>query len=203
MSSTAAAAVPFSELGLSETVLRAVKAIGYESASPIQAATIPAMLEGADILGQAATGTGKTAAFALPILSKIDTKKREPQALVLAPTSVVANWQAELARFAPELEVRVYRGAERRSRLEALAPATVLVTSYELLLRDRAHFEELAFATLVVDEAQTLKNARTLRARAVHGLSAAFRIALSGTLTDDDEIQWRFHQAWCDRRAAA
>ena len=66
-------AVLFSDLGLSETVLHAVKAIGYESASPIQAATIPAMLEGADILGQAQTGTGKTAAFALPILSRLDT----------------------------------------------------------------------------------------------------------------------------------
>ena len=60
-------AVPFSELGLSEAVVRAVKSVGYESASPIQAATIPAMLEGVDILGQAQTGTGKTAAFALAI----------------------------------------------------------------------------------------------------------------------------------------
>ncbi len=55
-----------------------MKTIGYESASPIQAATIPALLEGADILGQAQTGTGKTAAFALPILSKIDIKQRAP-----------------------------------------------------------------------------------------------------------------------------
>ena len=89
MSSTANA-VPFSDLGLSETVLRAVKAIGYESASPIQAATIPAMLEGADILGQAQTGTGKTAAFALPILSQLDMKKRFPQALVMVPTRELA-----------------------------------------------------------------------------------------------------------------
>ena len=93
--SDTAAAVPFSELGLSETVLRAVKAIGYESASPIQAATIPAMLEGTDILGQAQTGTGKTAAFALPILSKLDLKKREPQALVLVPTRELAIQVAE------------------------------------------------------------------------------------------------------------
>jgi ATP-dependent RNA helicase DeaD len=87
--------VPFSELGLPDTVLRAVKSIGYESASPIQAATIPAMLEGADILGQAQTGTGKTAAFALPILARIDTKKREPQALVLVPTRELAIQVAE------------------------------------------------------------------------------------------------------------
>jgi ATP-dependent RNA helicase DeaD len=90
-----AAAVLFSDLGLSETVVKAVKAIGYESASPIQAATIPAMLEGADILGQAQTGTGKTAAFALPILSRLDMKKRVPQALVLVPTRELAIQVAE------------------------------------------------------------------------------------------------------------
>jgi ATP-dependent RNA helicase DeaD len=88
-------AVPFAELGLSEAVLRAVKTIGYESASPIQAATIPALLEGADILGQAQTGTGKTAAFALPILSMLDMKKRTVQALVLVPTRELAIQVAE------------------------------------------------------------------------------------------------------------
>jgi ATP-dependent RNA helicase DeaD len=87
--------VPFSALGLSEQVLRAVKTIGYESASPIQAATIPALLEGSDILGQAQTGTGKTAAFALPILSKLDLKQRAPQALVLVPTRELAIQVAE------------------------------------------------------------------------------------------------------------
>ena len=89
------AAVPFSELGLSEAVVRAVKGVGYESASPIQAATIPAMLEGADILGQAQTGTGKTAAFALPILSRLNMKDRVPQALVLVPTRELAIQVAE------------------------------------------------------------------------------------------------------------
>ncbi len=92
---SAADTVPFSDLGLSETVVRAVKSIGYESASPIQAATIPAMLEGADILGQAQTGTGKTAAFALPILSRLDMKKKAPQALVLVPTRELAIQVAE------------------------------------------------------------------------------------------------------------
>ena len=85
-----APSVLFSDLGLTDAVVRAVKAIGYESASPIQAATIPALLEGADILGQAQTGTGKTAAFALPILSRLDMKKRAPQALVLVPTRELA-----------------------------------------------------------------------------------------------------------------
>jgi ATP-dependent RNA helicase DeaD len=88
-------AVLFSDLGLSDSVVRAVKGIGYESASPIQAATIPAMLAGADILGQAQTGTGKTAAFALPILSRLNMKDRVPQALVMVPTRELAIQVAE------------------------------------------------------------------------------------------------------------
>jgi len=90
--------VLFSDLGLSELVVQAVKAIGYESASPIQAATIPAMLEGIDILGQAQTGTGKTAAFALPILSRLEMKKHVPQALVLVPTRELAIQVSEAFR---------------------------------------------------------------------------------------------------------
>ena len=90
------AAVPFSDLGLSETVVRAVKAIGYESASPIQAATIPAMLEGADIIGQAQTGTGKTAAFALPILSQLGHEEaRCPRRWCWCRR---ANWRSRLPR---------------------------------------------------------------------------------------------------------
>ncbi len=87
--------VLFSDLGLSDIVVRAVKAIGYESVTPIQAATIPALLEGGDILGQAQTGTGKTAAFALPILSKLDLAQKDPQALVLVPTRELAIQVAE------------------------------------------------------------------------------------------------------------
>ena len=74
----------FSDLNLSEPLLRALKDVGYESPSPIQAATIPILLENRDVLGQAQTGTGKTAAFALPILSRIDIRQTTPQALVLA-----------------------------------------------------------------------------------------------------------------------
>jgi SNF2 family DNA or RNA helicase len=102
-------------------------------------------------------------------------------ALVLAPTSVVSNWSVELARFAPELEVRIYRGAERASALSDLRPGCVLVTSYELLLRDRSCFRELRFATQVLDEAHLIKNARTHRARAALAIRAEFRLALSGT----------------------
>ncbi len=85
----------FADLGLSAPVMAAVTAVGYESPSPIQAATIPAMLAGRDVLGTAQTGTGKTAAFALPVLSNIDLNAERPQALVLAPTRELAIQVAE------------------------------------------------------------------------------------------------------------
>lgn len=85
----------FEDLGLSPKVLEGLKGIGYETPSPIQAETIPLILEGRDVLGQAQTGTGKTAAFALPLLSKIDLKARAPQVLVLAPTRELAIQVAE------------------------------------------------------------------------------------------------------------
>src|SRR5471030_447816 len=80
----------FRELALSEPVLQALTDVGYESPSPIQAATIPVLLSGRDMLGQAQTGTGKTAAFALPALTQIDLAGREPQVLVLVPTRELA-----------------------------------------------------------------------------------------------------------------
>jgi superfamily II DNA or RNA helicase len=102
-------------------------------------------------------------------------------ALVIAPTTLLANWQNELARFAPELRPLVYRGPARQALLGELGPGTVLITSYEVLLRDRAHFESRSFATQVIDEAQNLRNARTSRARAVAEVQAEFRVALTGT----------------------
>ncbi len=83
-------AVTFADLGLSDAVLKAVKDIGYETPSAIQAATIPPLLAGRDVVGLAQTGTGKTAAFALPILSRLDVTQKTPQALVLSPTRELA-----------------------------------------------------------------------------------------------------------------
>ena len=94
-SDSAPAAAGFTALGLDPNVLRALADVGYESPSPIQAATIPPLMEGRDVLGQAQTGTGKTAAFALPILSRINPKPGKPQALVLAPTRELAIQVAE------------------------------------------------------------------------------------------------------------
>src|SRR4030081_2115698 len=85
----------FADLQLSAEVLRAMDTLGFEEPTPIQAQTIPLLLEGRDVLAQAQTGTGKTAAFALPIVQRVDTARREVQALVLAPTRELAMQVAE------------------------------------------------------------------------------------------------------------
>ena len=122
---TPADAPKFTDLALPETLLRALTAVGYESPSPIQAATIPPLLEGRDLLGQAQTGTGKTAAFALPVLARIDPAQRKPQALVLAPTRELAIQVAEAfqkyAAFMPGFHVLpIYGGQGYAQQLSAL-----------------------------------------------------------------------------------
>ncbi len=94
-SSTSSDDITFADLGIDERVLKALHDVGYESPSPIQAATIPPLMAGNDVVGLAQTGTGKTAAFAVPILSRLDVSRRVPQALVLAPTRELALQVAE------------------------------------------------------------------------------------------------------------
>ena len=96
MSSTeASTAQSFADLGLSASLLKTLADIGYESPSPIQAECIPVLLKGHDLIGMAQTGTGKTAAFALPLMEQIDVKLTKPQALVLTPTRELAIQVAE------------------------------------------------------------------------------------------------------------
>src|ERR1700722_8069353 len=80
----------FRSLALSEEVLSALADVGYEAPTPIQARAIPVLLSGRDLIGQAQTGTGKTAAFALPMIERIDPARMETQALILAPTRELA-----------------------------------------------------------------------------------------------------------------
>src|SRR3954469_7819957 len=104
----AGAELTFADLQIHPSVLQAVSDVGYESPSAIQAATIPPMMAGSDVVGLAQTGTGKTAAFAIPILSKIDTSSRITQALVLAPTRELALQVAEaFSRYGAHLPVNV------------------------------------------------------------------------------------------------
>ncbi|MFC4252912.1 MAG: DEAD/DEAH box helicase [Sinimarinibacterium flocculans] len=115
----------FATLGLPAALLEALSAVGYETPSPIQAQTIPPLLEGRDVLGQAQTGTGKTAAFALPLLARIDLSTRFPQALVLTPTRELAIQVAEaLQKYAARLPgfhvLPIYGGQSYGPQLSAL-----------------------------------------------------------------------------------
>lgn len=158
------AAVGFAALGLHPELLRALTDVGYESPSPIQAATIPPLLEGRDVLGQAQTGTGKTAAFALPILSRIDLKPGKPQALVLAPTRELAIQVAEaFQRYAthmPGLQVLpIYGGQSYGPQLHSLKRGVQIVVGtpgrvIDHLERGTLDLSELKF--LVLDEADEM-----------------------------------------------
>ena len=130
-SDSASAELTFDDLHIHPSVLQAVKEVGYESPSAIQAATIPAMLAGSDVVGLAQTGTGKTAAFAIPILSKIDTTSRTTQALVLAPTRELALQVAEaFSRYGAHLHVNVlpvYGGSSYGPQLAGLKRGAQIV----------------------------------------------------------------------------
>ncbi len=115
----------FDQLALSKPLLKALNEVGYETPSPIQAQTIPLLLEGRDIIGQAQTGTGKTAAFALPLLSRLDLKQKSPQVLVLAPTRELAIQVAEaFQKYAHHLKgfhvLPIYGGQDYRGQIQAL-----------------------------------------------------------------------------------
>ena len=115
---TAPAPLTFSDLGLDDAVLKALKDVGYETPSAIQAATIPPLLAGRDVVGLAQTGTGKTAAFALPILSRLDLSQKTPQALVLAPTRELALQVCEaFEKYAAHLQGRPRAARLRRPGL--------------------------------------------------------------------------------------
>jgi superfamily II DNA/RNA helicase len=109
----------FSELGLSPEVLKAVEKMGFEEASPIQSEAIPVLLGGSDVVGQSQTGSGKTAAFAIPAIEKVDGNLRAPQVLILCPTRELAVQVAE------EVAKRCPRTPDLRRRfLRSPAPRT-------------------------------------------------------------------------------
>jgi len=154
----------FRDLALSEPVLRALIDVGYESPSPIQAATIPVLLSGADMLGQAQTGTGKTAAFALPALSRIDLSKHEPQVLVLVPTRELALQVAEaFLRYAAHLKgfhvLPIYGGQSYQPQLNALRRGVHVVVGTPGRVIDhmnRGTLKLTGLTLLVLDEADEM-----------------------------------------------
>src|SRR5450830_432541 len=154
----------FSELNLSPALLKVIKEIGYETPSPIQAATIPLLLENRDVLGQAQTGTGKTAAFALPILSRIDIKQHSPQALVLAPTRELAIQVAEAFQtYAAHIKdfhvLPIYGGQSYGPQLSALRRGVHVVVGTPGRVIDHLDKGSLDIShlkTLVLDEADEM-----------------------------------------------
>src|SRR6476469_1118603 len=154
----------FDDLGIDKRVLKALADVGYETPSPIQAATIPALLEGRHVVGLAQTGTGKTAAFAVPILSQIDLKQKTPQALVLAPTRELALQVAEaFERYAAHLPglhvLPVYGGQGYGQQLSALRRGVHVIVGTPGRIMDHLEkgtldLSELRF--LVLDEADEM-----------------------------------------------
>jgi ATP-dependent RNA helicase DeaD len=159
-----AGSMTFSDLGLSEPVLRALVDVGYESPSPIQAQTIPLFLAGRDLLGQAQTGTGKTAAFALPALTKIDLTRHEPQVLVLVPTRELALQVSEaFLRYAAHLKgfhvLPIYGGQSYQPQLNALRRGVHVVVGTPGRVIDhmnRGTLKLSGLTLLVLDEADEM-----------------------------------------------
>ena len=153
----------FDKLGLDERVLRAIKSVGYETPSAIQEATIPVLLSGRDVVGLAQTGTGKTAAFALPILSRIEPGQGVPQALVLAPTRELALQVCEaFESYAKNQNVHllpVYGGQAYGQQLSALRRGVDIVVGTPGRIMDhlkRGSLDLTEIKYLVLDEADEM-----------------------------------------------
>ncbi len=155
----------FTELNLSDAILAAIEKAGFETPSPIQEQTIPLALEGKDVIGQAQTGTGKTAAFGLPTLNKIDVENPAIQALVIAPTRELAvQSQEELFRFGREKGVKVrsvYGGSSIEKQIKALKSGAHIVVGTPGRLLDLIKRKALklnGIETLILDEADEMLN---------------------------------------------
>src|SRR5580765_5308622 len=154
----------FADLGLSPEILKAVSKMGFEEASPIQSATIPKLLAGADIVGESQTGSGKTAAFAIPAIERVDAALRTPQVLILCPTREltvqVAEEVAKLAFFkrgVRELPIyggqsydRQYRGLQAGSQIIIGTPGRIM----DHLERGSLKLDEIRM--VVLDEADRM-----------------------------------------------
>ncbi|RUQ07579.1 DEAD/DEAH box helicase [Microbacterium sp. HSID17254] len=154
----------FEDLGITGPVLKAIKDLGYETPSPIQAATIPTLLAGRDVVGMAQTGTGKTAAFALPVLERLDVAQKTPQALVLAPTRELAlqvceAFESYASRMKGVHVLPVYGGQGYGVQLSALRRGVHVVVGtpgriMDHLAKGTLDLSELQY--LVLDEADEM-----------------------------------------------
>lgn len=154
----------FRHLGLSKPVLKAIDAVGYEVPTPIQAQTIPPLLAGRDVIGQAQTGTGKTAAFAIPILETLNFGQQRVQALILVPTRELALQVAEAihtyARYIGQVRVLpVYGGQSIHKQIERLRSGVHIIVGTPGRIMDHLRRKTLSFESLkvvVLDEADEM-----------------------------------------------
>lgn len=158
--------VRFDELQLSEKILKAVMEMGFEAASPIQAQAIPVQMEGRDMIGQAQTGTGKTAAFGIPLLQKVSAKSRKTQAIILCPTRELAIQVADeirrLAQYMSGIKILpVYGGQEIVKQIRSLKGGVQIIVGtpgrvMDHMRRKTIHTEDIH--TVVLDEADEMLN---------------------------------------------
>lgn len=156
--------IKFVDLDLNENLLTALNSMGFETPTPIQAASIPFLLEGKDALGKAQTGTGKTAAFSLPVLNKIDLNQHKPQAIVMAPTRELAiQVAAEIKVLGQNIKglkvIEIYGGASIVDQMRALKNGSHIVVGTpgrvkDLINRRTLHLDEVK--TFVLDEADEM-----------------------------------------------
>ncbi len=164
MSSNIVPSPSFQQLGLAPTILKAVEEAGYEAPSPIQAESIPPLAAGRDLVGQAQTGTGKTAAFALPLLTRLDVSLKQPQVLVLAPTRELAIQVAEAfqgyARHLKDFHILpVYGGQDMGTQLRQLKRGVQVVVGTPGRVMDHLRRKSLKLdnlISLVLDEADEM-----------------------------------------------
>lgn len=158
--------VRFEELELDERILRAVADMGFEEASPIQAQAIPVQMEGRDIIGQAQTGTGKTAAFGIPLLQKIDPKSKKLQAVALCPTRELAIQVADeirrLAKYMHGVKVLpIYGGQDIVKQIRSLKDGTQIIIGTPGRVMDHMRRKTVKFDnvhTVIMDEADEMLN---------------------------------------------
>jgi ATP-dependent RNA helicase DeaD len=164
MSKPSATAVRFQDLGLAPELMTALQAVGYEQPSPIQALAIPHLLNGLDLLGHAPTGTGKTAAFALPLLSRLDMRRNEVQVLVLTPTRELAIQVAEaFQRYAAHIDgfhvMPIYGGQDYQGQIRQLKRGVQVVVGTPGRVMDHMRRGTLKLGglqALVLDEADEM-----------------------------------------------
>lgn len=158
--------IKFEDLNLEEKILRAVTEMGFEAASPIQAQAIPVQMDGRDMIGQAQTGTGKTAAFAIPLLQKMDSGSKKTQAIILCPTRELAIQEAEeirrLAKFTSGIKVLpVYGGQEIVKQIRSLKGGVQIIVGTPGRVMDHMRRKTIRtddIHTVVLDEADEMLN---------------------------------------------